>query len=77
MGELRTDWLKCKSCNRRGKYTFNTNRVSYDYLNKRIVLNWNLVCKFCNMALTVENLADTSLTSFYILLVIRNIGDSV
>ncbi|MBU2420934.1 MAG: hypothetical protein ABIJ20_01545 [Nanoarchaeota archaeon] len=77
MGETRNDWLRCKNCNRKGKYTFNTDKVSYDYLNKKIILDWNLICKFCNKELTVENLADTSLTTLYILLLIRNLDGSI
>jgi len=77
IGEIRSDWLTCNNCKRRGKYTFNTGNVLYDYRNKRLILNWDLACKFCNASFKPQNLADSSISMLYIVLVIRNIDGSV
>jgi hypothetical protein len=77
MGEIRSDWLLCKNYNRRGKYSFNTKNISYDSINKRLILNWNLNCKFCNTPLKLQNLGDSSISMLYALLLIRNIDGSV
>lgn len=77
MVEKRSDWLVCKKCNRRGKYSFNTKDISYNYEKKKLLLNWNLSCKFCNIPLNLQNLGNTSISMLYILILIRNLDDSV
>lgn len=77
MGERRSDWLLCKNCNRRGKYNFNTKDISYDYIKNKIILEWKLACKFCDVPLKIENLGDSSISMLYTLLIIRNIDGSI
>jgi len=77
MGQIRSNWLTCKKCNRRGKYDFNTKDILYDYGKKEIILNWNLSCKFCKIKLKLSNLTDSSVSTLYCLIIIRNIDGSI
>ena len=65
-------WLKCKSCNRRGKYFANSSKVSYNQ-DFGLQLNWDIKCKFCNKPLKANNLADTSIKDIYIFLIAKNL----
>ena len=77
MGDRRSDWLLCKNCNRRGKYSFNTKDISYDHKNKGLILDWSLACKFCHTPFKPQNLGASSISMLYTLLIIRKIDGSV
>jgi len=77
MCEIMSNWLTCKKCSKKGKYKFNTEDVLYDYERKKLILNWNLSCKFCETGFKLNNLTNSGISMLYCLILIRNIDDSV
>ena len=65
-------WLRCKSCNRRGKYYANPRSVSYNQ-DKELVLLWKIKCKFCDKALSMDNLTESSISELYMFLIAKNL----
>ena len=64
-------WLRCKNCERRGKYFADPKDISY--VNNKLYLSWNLSCKFCDKSLKLENLSGMTVKELYIYLIARSL----